>query len=256
MSLVVVLALSKDLRSSLVRLVRGDSVGSVFPAGNFVAPPTNLVAKGLHRQNCEGFFHLRGQFFNAKKQDAQHRHGRKQADVVPHISKRFPQSEGHQEQPEGQKPGCVAVVDKRDRRGQQSLARAKIVLEDSQCSVHLVLSEHVHGQVLDSQTQVVKRSVRAMSGLNDRRGLPLRQPLVQFGLEVGLVFRFRAQMSLHRSDKRPSAEADSLEVCLSLLVRDARAVVVGVRHSVQVAGVVDVLSPVLSGFVPTLVCRV
>mmetsp|Transcript_22030 Transcript_22030/g.47897 ORF Transcript_22030/g.47897 Transcript_22030/m.47897 type:complete len:299 (+) Transcript_22030:400-1296(+) len=241
------------LCSSLIGSVGADSVGSVFPADDFVAPVSNLVAKGLHGQDREGFFHLRGQLLDSKEQETEHRHGGQHSNVVPHVSKGFPQRKGQQEQPHRQESGRVSVVNQGHRRGQQALAGSQIVLKDRQGPVHLVLSHKVHGQVLDRQTEIVQRPVGTVGGLDDGLGLCLWQAFVELGLEGVLVLGFGAEVAFHGSDKGPGAQTEAFQVGLPLRIGYSGLVVVGLAQSDQIAGVVDVFSPVLSGFVPSLV---
>jgi len=60
-------------------------------------------------------------------------------------------------------------------------------------------------------------------------------------------------VTLHGTDKRPGADREALEVRLSGFGRNVRAVVERVTHTDKITCVVDVHSPVLSGFVPSLV---
>mmetsp|Transcript_20804 Transcript_20804/g.49207 ORF Transcript_20804/g.49207 Transcript_20804/m.49207 type:complete len:512 (+) Transcript_20804:236-1771(+) len=248
--------LEVDLLVALVGFVGDDPVVSVLPADDLVAPISDLVAEGLHGQDREGFLHLRGQLLDPEQKQGDHGGGGDHPDVVPGRLEGLVQGQRHEEQPEGQKPGRVAVVDQRDGGGQQTLAGSQVVLEDGQGLVHLVLSHEVHGEVLDGHGEIEQRAVGPVGRVDDGVRLGFRQSLVQLQPEGGLVLPLRREVALHGPNEGPGADRQPLEVGLALLRGDVRGVVEGVAHADQVARVVDVHPPVLSRLVPSLVGRV
>jgi len=141
--------LEVDLLVALVAPVGADAVVSVFPADDFVAPVSNLVAEGLHGENGEGLFHLRGEFLNTEQKEGDHGGGGDHANMVPGGIKRLVEGKGHEKQPEGKKSSRVAVVNKGDRGSEETFARSEVVLKDGESLVHLILSHEVHRKVLN-----------------------------------------------------------------------------------------------------------
>lgn len=245
--------LKVDLRVALVRLVGSDSIVTIFPAHNLVTPVSNLVAKGLHGQNCEGFLHLCGEFLNTEQKQRDHSSGRDHTNVIPGGFERLVQSQWHEEQPEGQETSCVAVVNKRDRGSQETFTGSQVILKDGQCLVHFILSHKMHGKVFNGHGQVKESTVGSVCGVDNCVRLGLGQSLIKFQSEGGLILPFWRQMALHGTNKGPCADREALEVRLAFLRRDLRAVIKGVTHSDEITGVIDIHSPVLSGLVPSLV---
>mmetsp|Transcript_1493 Transcript_1493/g.3119 ORF Transcript_1493/g.3119 Transcript_1493/m.3119 type:complete len:285 (+) Transcript_1493:801-1655(+) len=119
--------------------------------------------------------------------------------------------------------------------------------------MHLVLSHKVHRKVLDGHGKIKKSAIRSVGGVDDGIGLALGQSLVEFQSEGSFVFPFRRQMTLHGANKGPGADRKSLQISFAFIGRNQGAVVEGISHSHKITGVIDIHTPVLSGFVPSLV---
>ena len=117
----------------------------------------------------------------------------------------------------------------------------------------LVLSQEVHGKVVDGKAQILQSAVGTVGGGDDLLGLLGRKLLVQLGAELRLVLFLGTQVTLHGPNKGPRAEGDVVEVVGALLGADTAGVIKGVGHTDKVTGVIDVHAPVLPGLVPTLV---
>ena len=119
----------------------------------------------------------------------------------------------------------------------------------------LILSHKVHRQVVNGIAQVLESTVGTVSSINDVLGLGFWQLFKQF-LLVGLfVLFFRRKVTLHGPDKTPCAMSNMIQVSLTLCRRNSSTVIVRVGHADKVPSMVDIHSPILSGFVPALVRR-
>mmetsp|Transcript_46300 Transcript_46300/g.122218 ORF Transcript_46300/g.122218 Transcript_46300/m.122218 type:complete len:200 (-) Transcript_46300:246-845(-) len=95
-----------------------------------------------------------------------------------------------------------------------------------------------------------------MGGVDNGLGLRCRQTFEKLATEILFVFAFGRQMPLHGADKAPGRETQRLQILGALFGRNGGIVIKAGSHADQIAGVVNVHSPVLSRFVPTLVGRV
>mmetsp|Transcript_6937 Transcript_6937/g.10160 ORF Transcript_6937/g.10160 Transcript_6937/m.10160 type:complete len:202 (+) Transcript_6937:788-1393(+) len=92
-----------------------------------------------------------------------------------------------------------------------------------------------------------------MSSINNHFSLLLRKLLKKLCSELSLVLFLWGKVTLHGSYKGPGAECYVVQVFCTLLGRNACAIVKDVGHTDEITGVVDVHTPVLTSFVPTLV---
>mmetsp|Transcript_16597 Transcript_16597/g.34180 ORF Transcript_16597/g.34180 Transcript_16597/m.34180 type:complete len:271 (-) Transcript_16597:837-1649(-) len=235
-----------------VRLVV-DTVVSILPSDNLVTPVSDFVAKCLHGEDREGFFHLRGKFLDTKHKETQNGSGWDHHDMVPRLFKRLVKSKREEGEPNKKESGNVTVVENWNGTGKKTFAGSKIILKDGEGLVHLILSDEVHGELFNGQRKIEESTVGSVRGVKDCLSLLGFKSLEEFGLEVFLVFPFRGQVTLHGSDKGPGALGEPVEVSLALLGGGLGIVVEGGSHAHKVAGVVDVHSPVLSGLVPSLI---
>ena len=120
----------------------------------------------------------------------------------------------------------------------------------------LILSQEVHGKVVDGKAQILQSAVGTVGGGDDLLGLLGRELLVQLGAELRLILFLGTQVTLHGPNKGPRAEGDVVEVVGALFGADTAGVIKSVGHTDKVTGVIDVHTPVLPGLVPTLVRRV
>ena len=117
----------------------------------------------------------------------------------------------------------------------------------------LILTHKVHRKIINGVRKILKGTVGSVGSANDHFGLFLGKLFVKLNLEGLLVFLFRGQVTLHGANKGPSAKSNMIQISLALLRRNSSVVIVSVRHTDEIASVVNVHSPVLSSFVPTLV---
>ena len=150
----------------------------------------------------------------------------------------------------------MTSVKERDWRCQQTFAATKIVLENSRGIVNLIFSHVVHWKILNGKRKIVQRAIGTVSSVDYRLSLCCRQFLEELFSEIILIFPLRRQVTLHGSDKCPSGQAKCFEIFLTLLLRNGRAVVERVSHANKVTCVINIHSPILSGFVPSLVGRI
>ena len=117
----------------------------------------------------------------------------------------------------------------------------------------LVLSHKVHGETVNGVRQILQGPVGSVRRVDDLLRLRFREGLVELLSKGGLVLFFGRQVAFHATDKGPGAQGHVVQILLALFRRHSGTVVVRVGHADEIAGAVDVQSPVLSGFVPTLV---
>ena len=176
--------------------------------------------------------------------------------MVPRRREGVVHTEGQKEQPDSKESGQVTRIEQRHGTGQQPLRTSQVVLKDGNGTVNLILSQKVHGQIVDSKAQILKGTVGTVGGSNNLLRLLGGKLLVQLGTELGLIFLFGAEMALHGTDEGPGAQSDVVEIIGTLFGGGAVGVIKCVGHTNKIAGVVDVHTPVLTGLVPTLVRRV
>ena len=218
--------------------------------------PTHLIAEGLHGQDREGLLKLSANLLNTEKHGRDNEHGGDEGGVVPRRREGVVHTEGQEKQPDGEESSQVARIEERNGTGQQPLRTSQVVLEDGNGTVNLILSQKVHGQIVDGKTQVLKGTVGTVGGSDNLLRLLGGKLLIQLGTELGLILLFGAEMTLHGTNKGPSAKSDVVEIIGTLSGGGTRGVIEGVGHANKIAGVVDVHTPVLTGLVPALVRRV
>mmetsp|Transcript_35301 Transcript_35301/g.101713 ORF Transcript_35301/g.101713 Transcript_35301/m.101713 type:complete len:128 (-) Transcript_35301:635-1018(-) len=121
--------------------------------------------------------------------------------------------------------------------------------------MNLIFTDKMHGQLINGKGKILQCTVGSVSGSNNHFGLIPRQFFSQFQLESKFILLFGTQMAFHGSDKGPSTQGNVIQILLTSFWIDIT-IIIAVGHADQITRVVNVHSPVLSGFVPTLVRRI
>jgi hypothetical protein len=83
--------------------------------------------------------------------------------------------------------------------------------------------------------------------------LLLRQLLLELLLKSFFIIPFRGEVALHGSDECPGAQSETIEIIIDLFGCTSSTIIVGISKSDKVTSVVNVHTPVLTSFIPTLV---
>ena len=118
--------------------------------------------------------------------------------------------------------------------------------------MHFVFSHEVHGKILNRHRQIIKGTVGAMLGVDERSGLFAWELLVKFQLKAFFV-KLRREMSFHGTNKRPGAKIESFKILFASFWGYSVSVVVCVPHSDKVSCAVDIFAPVLPCLIPSFV---
>ena len=143
-----------------------------------------------------------------------------------------------------------------DGTGQDAFGTAQIVFKDTDGAMNFIFSQVMHGQIFNGIGQILQGAIGSMGGLDNGFSLLGGQLLVEFLTKVNLIFFGRTQVSFHASDKGPGTFGHMGQIGLTLFRTHTRTVVIGIGHAIQVTGVINVHSPILAGFVPSLIGRV
>mmetsp|Transcript_111361 Transcript_111361/g.319957 ORF Transcript_111361/g.319957 Transcript_111361/m.319957 type:complete len:101 (-) Transcript_111361:545-847(-) len=87
---------------------------------------------------------------------------------------------------------------------------------------------------------------------NDHFGLFPGKLFTEFQLKGKFILFGRRKMTFHSTNKGPGTQGDVIEIFLSHFWVDIP-VVITIGHANQIASMVNIHSPILSGFVPTFV---